>query len=86
MSTKYGDLIKAFDKQIKVEYRINNGEIEECESYWAKSLFIAANNLSIDDWRQIRDKDYWRGYDCRRGIERKRFTLDRIKQYNKKHN
>ena len=83
MATKYGDLITQFDKQIKIEYAINEGEIQECESYWAKSLFVAANDLSISDWREIRDEEYWENYNRRRGIYRKMFTLERIRQYKK---
>jgi hypothetical protein len=81
MSIGYNKLIETFDRQIKAEYSANNGNLERCESYWAKALFMASAKLSIHDWRGIRDEDFWIGYDSRKGIERKRFTLNKISQY-----
>ena len=86
MTTDYSRMLDIFDKQIKIEYRINYGDIQACESYWAKRLFVASKDLSVDDWRELRDEEYWEGHDCRKGILKKMFILDKVNQYNKKNN
>lgn len=73
--------IKDFDKQIKREYKLQNGVKENCQSYIKKLIYCFSLNLTIDDWRIIRSGDYWDVRDSLTGIKKDKFTLKRIVKY-----
>ena len=46
-------LVKRFDKQIKDEYLLNDGNKFLCPSYWSKLLFLKTMDLDINDIRLL---------------------------------
>ena len=81
MKTEYDRILEGFDKQIKREWRAEDGDKYRCVSWWHKILFIEVNNLSVDDWMLIRKGDYYNQRDKKQGIERYRFVFQSIKEY-----
>jgi hypothetical protein len=78
---KIDQIIKQFDKQIKIECELANGKKENCPSYWNKLLFIKTVNLNINDWNIIRSGDYWEKKHLFLGIEQTKFVLNRVLNY-----
>tara|TARA_R110002167_G_C12191682_1_gene605756 strand:- start:59 stop:340 length:282 start_codon:yes stop_codon:yes gene_type:complete len=70
-----------FDKQIKKEYIFSKGKKEKCVSYWNKILFLETFYLDINDWRKIRRGNYWDISDSLSGIEKIKFTTERVMNY-----
>lgn len=77
------EVIKQFDRQIKKEYLNADGEKELCSSYWKKLLFINSIDLNISDWKKIRDYEYWENMNSLTGIEKDKYKLEKILNYNK---
>lgn len=74
-------IIKQFDKQIKKEYKYAGGDKEKCPSYWHKLLFLKTINLDLNDWRKIREGDYWEIRDSLQGIKQSKFIYNRVVDY-----
>jgi len=83
MNYRYLNVIKQFDKQIKEEYKNSNGIIKLCSSYWKKLLFINSIDLDISDWKKIRDEEYWNNMIELTGIQKDKYKLEKILNYNK---
>jgi len=77
------DIIKQFDRQIQKEYNNYNGKKELCPSYWNKLIFLETLHFNINDWRKIRDNDYYINADFLKGIEKSKFIYQIVKHYNK---
>jgi hypothetical protein len=80
---KIDEVIIQFDKQIKKEYLNADGQKELCSSYWKKLLFINSIDLDISDWKKIRDEEYWVNTIELIGIEKDKYKLEKILNYNK---
>ena len=58
--------VKTFDKQIDSELKRFESE-HHCPSYWSKKVFLASQQLNIEDWAEIRSNNYYQAHDsiCR---------------------
>jgi hypothetical protein len=91
MNYRYLNVIKQFDKQIKEEAKQKNsaGKVlciiseKQRPSYWKKLLFINSIDLDISDWKKIRDNEYWENMNSLTGIEKDKYKLEKILNYNK---
>jgi hypothetical protein len=68
------EINKAFDRQIKRDNKF----------YVHKQLFNLTYNFNIEDWRKIRDSEYWQTIDSLSYDDKKKFTLICVKKYLKK--
>ena len=84
MSFEFIKRLKIFDLQIKKEYEEAEGVKEKCISYWGKILFIKTKDFTIDDWRKIRDDEYYDKIKDLTDIERSIFILKNVEDYIKK--
>ena len=73
-------VLKIFDSQIKREYAINDGVKEKCISYWNKILFLKSLELTPDDWRLIRNSEYWEEKKKTTGIQSVMHTINKINE------
>lgn len=84
----YDDILKKFNYQInkELEKQNENIDIENCISYWHRELFIISYNLTFEDWKAIRDENYWIVKDTLKHfpISSIKFTINEIKKYLKK--
>ena len=77
MNNKKNFVNKVFDEQYKDKKKFPNKELILLH----KQLFNLTNEFTIDDWKKIRDKDY---YDSLMNLEindQKKFTLNRVKKF-----
>lgn len=74
-------VIKEFDKQIKVEYKAANGNINLCPSYWYKLLFLETKDLDFYEWREIRTDEYWEIKKSLGDIDNIKYTLQCVINY-----
>jgi len=77
---KIDRVLETFDSQIKREYAINDRVKERCISYWNKILFLKSLELTPDDWRFIRNDEYWEEKKKLTGIQSVRYTIDKINE------
>ncbi|MEX0598961.1 MAG: hypothetical protein WD512_20925 [Candidatus Paceibacterota bacterium] len=75
------DVIEHFNIKIQEESEGYEKPEEYCPSYWQKQLFIESEKLSFEDWRKIRNDEYWETRDKLKGVKRTRFILSSIKKY-----
>ena len=78
-------IIKRFDKQIVREYEEYGKDDKKCPSYWHKLLFINTLDFTINDWKKLRNNDYWEDNDNLKGIEQSAFILKRVRRYRKQY-
>ena len=52
-------IIKKFDKQIRNEYKYSKGKKYKCISYWSKNILLESINFTLNDWKQVRTREYW---------------------------
>jgi hypothetical protein len=77
-------IIRQFDKQIKIEYKQFKGKKEDCPSYWHKLIFIETLDLETYEWKSIRGKDYFKTKSELNGVDIEKFILQKIKDYKSK--
>jgi len=70
------------DKEI-IKWKEDKNNLELCESYLSKQIFLKSFNFNIQDWREIRKGDYFNELHLENGLNKKKYTLDKIEQYNK---
>ena len=59
-SEEYFKSCAAFNRKIQKEMSYGHGfPAEKTPAYWEKAVFQASQNLTIDDWFEIRDEGYW---------------------------
>jgi hypothetical protein len=68
------NIVRKFDKQIVDEYKDANGIKEMCLSYWSKKIFLETINFDLNDWKKVRDFDYFQERD---NLQK---TLNKFKQ------
>lgn len=74
-------ILEVFDRQIKAEYKFAEGDKEKCPSYWAKAIFLKTLHFTINDWKKVREGDYYNVIKPKRGIERSKFVYSRVCSY-----
>tara|TARA_R110000868_G_scaffold184980_3_gene426729 strand:+ start:1238 stop:1522 length:285 start_codon:yes stop_codon:yes gene_type:complete len=80
------DLLKKFDNQIRIEYKQFNGNKDDCPSYIHKCIFLETLDFNINDWRKIREGNYWEIRDNLDGINQSKFILERVRDYQRNYN
>jgi hypothetical protein len=68
------------DKEI-IKWKKDKKNLELCESYISKQIFLKSLNFNIQDWRQIRNGDYYNEWNLEKGINKKKYTLNKIEEY-----
>ena len=79
-SEEYFRILRLFNKKIdnfnkKYPKRTDNPHVVE------RDLFVATYDLTIKDWKIIRNGDYYLIRDTYKGIKQKKFILERVIQY-----
>lgn len=69
-----------------IKWKNDKKNLELCESYLSKQIFLKSFNFNIQDWREIRKGDYYNELYLEEGLKKKKYTLDKIEQYNKQLN
>ena len=78
---KISKILDQFDRQIEAEYELAEGDKKSCPSYWAKQIFLKTLHFTINDWRKVRQGNYYTIISRKKGIERSRFVHSRVCQY-----
>jgi len=64
LSEQYFKACAAFDRKIEKEMSYGHGfPAEKTPAYWEKAVYQASQTLTFDDWRKIRDEEYWETHD-----------------------
>jgi len=89
------DVHKKFYSQLLYEYKsIDNITyrglylwiLKKCPTYWKMSKFSESYNLTVNDWNNIRDEEYWEQRLLLKGMQRDKYILKRITDYKSKNN
>jgi len=84
------DVNKRFYSQIMREYKsmtmgkhkvLNLRVLQKCPSYIKFCKFEESFYFTNEDWKKIRDKEYWKYRTLLKGIERDKYVLKRITDY-----
>lgn len=75
------DYMKFLDEEIKKD-ALKGIPYSESYYYWSKMHMLESKDLSYQDWKEIRTGDYWEIKDTLlKKMEKKRFTVMRIRQW-----
>lgn len=84
-----------FERQIKIEYQnivrkktftYNSDILIKCPSYLKMWKFTEGLSLNLNDWKRIRDDEYWNAKQELKGIELDIYILEKIQEYKTKNN
>ena len=84
------DVNKRFYSQIISEYKsmtigrhkvLNLRVLQKCPSYIKLCKFEESFYFTNEDWKKIRDKEYWKYRELFKGVERDKYVLKRITDY-----
>jgi|TARA_R110000823_G_scaffold188054_6_gene320208 hypothetical protein len=91
--TTLEDVNKRFYSQLLYEYKsisyiskkgLYLWTLKRCPTYWKMCKFSEGYNLTINDWNNIRDKEYWKQRLLLKGMQRDEYILKRIREYKSK--
>lgn len=89
------DVNKRFYSQIMREYKsmtigkhkvLNSRVLQNCPSYIVFCKFEESFYFTTEDWKNIRDEEYWKYRLLLEGIEKDRYILKKITDYKIKNN
>jgi len=64
-----------------IKWKEDKKNLELCESYFSKEIFLKSFNFTIQDWCEVRYGDYYNELKLEEGLNKKKYTLDKINQY-----
>jgi hypothetical protein len=64
-----------------IDFKNDKNNLKRCESYLAKEIFLKSINFNINDWREIRKGDFYNELFLEKGLNKKKYILDKIENY-----